>query len=231
MPVNINTVKVLLQDLARKNQTTGYITATWVNEFAPFVQTQIIRELRLQKGQSFYSIDALSELRKKKTVTITDGTFAKPSDYLFYDEGFVISYGTNLDEQSQQDIKPLELLDTSEYATRKSSRFEPPTKRRPISMEKDTTFEIYPTPFKIDLNYIKIPDVPFWNFSVSGGVQVYAESSGGSLTNPNDSGSGSTNFSLPEFLTPNIVYRLALIIGIEVRQQDLVQAGLQLQNN
>jgi hypothetical protein len=229
--INVNDIKLFFEDLARKNQTTGYVTASRFNRLAPFVQTQIIRELRRSKGQDFYSIDSLSELRAQKNVTITDGVFSKPDDYLFFDEGFVISYGKNLDQEFQQDIKPLDLLDTSEYATRKSSRFEPPTKRRPIARELASSFEVYPTPFRLELNYLKKPDAPFWNFSVSSGVQVYAESSGGSLTNPNNSGSGSTNFTLPEFLMPNVIYRMASILGIEVRQQDLIQAGLQLQNS
>jgi len=229
--VNVNTIKTFFEDLARKNQTTGYVTASRYNRLAPFIQTQIIRELRKEKGQGFYSIDSLSELRAEKTVVITDGVFAKPDDYLFFDEGFVASYAKNLEQKYQQDIKPLDLLDTSEFATRKSSRFEPPTKRRPIARELADSFEVYPTPFKLNLNYLKNPPVPFWNFSTSGGVQVYAATTGGSLTNPNDGGAGSTDFTLPDFLMPNVIYRMATVLGIEVRQQDLLQAGIQLQNS
>lgn len=231
MAIGVNTVKEFLQDLARKQQTTGLLNAQRFNRLAPFVQQEEINEMKKTMGPRFYSIDEISTLKKDKVVTVdsTTGRFSVPSDYMFYDTGFVMGYGQPTEGEYKQETKPLDLLSNSEWATRKSSRFEPPTARRPIAREINGEFELHPkNPYRVELTYLKIPDDPFWNYMLSNGRQIYVATNG-VLTNPNDGSNDSTDFVLPEFLLPNIIYRMAAIIGIEVMQQDLVQAGLSLQ--
>ncbi len=212
--INVNIVKEELQDLARKQQTTGYLDAAVFNRYAAQAQREECLSQREKYESGEQSSDAFALLKKTATMTLdSSGAFTRPSDYFFYDVGMVYSYGKDLDGNSVQQSKPLRFMSSAEWSIKRNNRFEPPTKARPIAVETSTGFLVYPrNPFRIELNYIIIPTPPVWGFTMVSGREVY-------------SSGGSTQFSLPEQLTNNIIWRIARYMGLAVAQPDLIQVS------
>lgn len=217
--VNVNTVKQELQDIARKQQTTGYLTAAKFNRYAAQAQREECLSQREKYESGEQSSDAFSLLKKSTQVNIdSSGYFAKPSDYMFYDVSEVVSYAKDLNDNYGQIVKPLRFMSSAEWSVKKSNQFERPTKVRPIAVETATGFNVYPiNPFRVVLHYIAIPADPVWGFTMVDGREVYSSGT-------------STQFSLPDYLTNNIIWRIARYMGLTVAQPDLVQVSAQMIN-
>jgi hypothetical protein len=94
-------------------------------------------------------------------------------------------------------------------------------------VEYDTYFQFYPKNVGvIKAVYIRQPLIPFWNWTVSSNIEVYA-ATGGSQTNPNSgvTAGNSTNFELPVQLKNDIIKKVVEYFAMSIRQPDLIQAS------
>jgi hypothetical protein len=218
MAININTVKVALQYLSNKDQSTGYWQAARFNSAALMAQMQEYNTQRPFFEKGMVSSDSLGILKSTTLVTIdrTTGKFDKPADYMWFSTLRAISYGMNEDGQTVQQTTGVDLLSDAEFAERRSDPFEPPSTEYPILKEQATTFEMYPKDvFKAELDYLVKPADPVWGYTVSGNTQVYDSAT-------------SVNFTLPPHLFNAIVLRMCVLLGITVRQADLVNISSQI---
>lgn len=235
MAISINDVKQLVEDLAKKDQKTDYIKAAVFNRYAKAAQLDIINQQRNTFEMGSISSDATSELKKRTTVNVdpTTGQLSQPSDYLYVSALYKNVFNTNSRGDVFPTTNPVELVTDNELGNRLSSRVSPPTTQRPISVEYDGYFQIYPKEVGLmELVYIKEPLDPWWNYTVSSNVQVYA-ATGGSTTNPNSgvTAGDSTDFELPLQLRNELVYKICEYLGISVRQADLTQGAQFLKAN
>lgn len=216
MAINVNEVKEQVEDLGRKDQNTGYVTAARFNRAAFMAQKDEINFQRQRFEAGLVSSDSMGELKvQEKKVVGSDGQFAKPDNYLFFSAMYNYAYNKN----GEFITKEIDLIGDNQLANRRSSELRKPSKFRPIAVEYNTHFQLYPANLtNVELVYIKNPDDPIWGFTTASGRQVYAAGS-------------STNFSLPEHLFGNIVWRICMQLGIQVQQQDLIQLGVQFAND
>lgn len=209
---SINDVKTAVQYLSNKDQITGYWQANRFNSACKTAQIEEINFQRPNYEKGMISSDTLGLIKTTKQLSLdrVNGTFDKPSDYMWFSVLRVFSYGKNESGETVQISNAIDLLSDAEWAERRNDPFEQPTADWPAVKEQATVFKFYPTNiFRAELDYLKTPADPVWGYTVSNNVQVY------------DSGT-SVQFSLPPHLFSSIVWRVCRLMGITVRQEDLV---------
>lgn len=225
MAVNVNDVKQLVEQLANKDQKTGYVTAARFNRYAKAAQLDIITNQRRMFEAGTISSDNLSDLKTRTSLNVdpTDGTLTTPTDYLYFSAMYVNAFYKNKQGKEFDLLNAVEVVPDDQWAQRLSSQIAPPSKQYPIAVEYDGFFTFFPKDAgTVDLVYLKEPLDPWWNYTVSSNVQVYA-ATGGSTTNPNDGGTGSTQFELPEQFRNDLAYKICEYLGITVQDANLFQ--------
>lgn len=234
MAVNVNEVKEAVETIVRKDQKTTYLSATQFNRYAKLAQLDVINQQRLLFESGTISSDNLHTLKTKTQYNIdyTTGQLTKPSDYLYYVDTIFTKFTVNKRGTEFASKDSVDFVSSGQLGERLDSEFRKVSKGSPIVVEYDTVLQYYPINIGVvELVYIKDPVIPFWNYTVTSNVQTYKESSGGALTNPNDGGTGSTNFDLPVQLKNDLILKICEYFGVSVRQQDLVQSATFLKAN
>ena len=129
--------------------------------------------------------------------------------------------------QSEPSVNSIDFVSDNELGERLGNKFKAPTTRFPIVAEYENFLQVYPkTTGVVDLIYLREPLIPFWNRTIVNNEEVYA-ATGGSLTNPNAgvTAGNSTDFELPYQFKDELIWQIAELLGVTVRQPDLVQAG------
>ena len=220
---DIGVVYNTLKDLANKDQQ-GFISVTEFNRFANIAQLNIFNglfdELKDAKRLSRSGFNPmrdksrikrieedLSYFSKKSTVSKSSGVFSKPTDL-----ARIISAstaGSILLDQSTK--KPIELCYDEEKIERiLISNLSSPTEEFPIALVSDNVY-VFPTSVnKIELRYYKYPESVTAVGVRNSSTPVY------SLTGSN------YNFELPEHYTSDLVYEIGKMIGLNLRDADIV---------
>jgi len=216
MPINVNEVKLQVEDLARKDQTTGYITPPRINRAFYLAQLEEVNYQREGFENGAISSYSLSGLKKVTSFVVgSDGLLVKPTDYLFLSAIYNNAY-VEIGDATKFVKKEVDIVTDNEAGSRINSQLRHPSERRPIAIEYDGSFKIYPPNLpKVELAYIRNPPSPVWAFTVVSGRDVY-------------SSADSIDFDLPEHLFSSIVWRVCRQLGIQTRQQDLTGAAAQM---
>lgn len=226
MPISVNEIKERVELLAAKDQKTIYLNADKINKYFPIALDKILQEQRMKMEAGLMSSDALDDLKVRGDYVVpSNGQLPKPADYLYYDVAVVNVFYQNKNKQQFVTKNLVEYVTDSEFAHRISSLVSPPTKQRPIVYGIEDGLQFYPPNVGIvTLQYVKQPLQPFWNYTTVSNEQVYA-ATGGSLVNPNDGSGGSTDFELPYQFKDDLIFTICELLGITVRQADLIQAS------
>lgn len=226
MPISVNEIKQRVELLAAKDQKTIYLNADKINKYFPIALDKILQEQRMKMEAGLMSSDALDDLKVRGDYVVpSNGLLIKPADYLYYDVAVVNAFYVNKNGEHFVTKNPVDFVTDSEFANRVSSRVSPPTKERPIVYGINDDLQFYPPNVGIvTLQYIKQPAQPFWNYTVVSNEQVYA-ATGGSLVNPNDGSNNSTDFELSYQFKDDLIFTVCELLGITVRQADLIQAS------
>lgn len=213
--LNVNTVKLRVSDLTRKQQTTGYDTAARFNRGALQAQMEEIVFQRTLAQQGYFTLDYTQYLKSSTNgPTGTTGLFTHPTDLLYFDSLLSRNYQSGEFDEAVFVNAPIKLVTQAEADELLSDQIDGPTKDHPIAVEYSGYYTIYPfNLLSVTLYYLKVPAAPIWGFTSASGREVYDSAT-------------STQFDLPEELLPNIVWRMCNYIGIETRQPDLLQAGI-----
>lgn len=229
MAVNTNEVKQRVELICAKDQKTIYLNADKFNKYAPLAQDMIITNQRKKFEGGLISSDALSVLKKKTQFTVdpTTGQLTKPDDYMYYVTMSKLVFNKDKRGHSESSVNAIDFVSDNQLGERLGNKFKPATDRFPIVVEYEEYLQLYPqTVGTVDLVYLREPLVPFWNRTIVSNEEVYA-ATGGSLTNPNTgvTAGNSTDFELPYQFKDELVWQIAELLGVTVRQPDLVQAS------
>jgi len=214
MPVSINEIKERVEVIAAKDQKTIYLNAAKFNKYAPIALDKIINEQRRKFEADLMSSDAVSELKVIRDYQVpSNGRLTQPTDYLYFINSDVNSFYVNKNKEQIATRNSVDFLSDSQYSNRISSMVSPPTKQRPIMKEENGYFQFYPFNVGIvSLSYLREPNTPVWAFTVVNNEQVY------------DAGN-SVDFDLPYQFKDDLIWSICELLGVTVRQPDLVQAS------
>lgn len=214
MPININEIKERVELIASKDQKTIYLNAAKFNKYAPMALDKIINEQRNKFEANLMSSDAMSELKVNKDYQVaSNGRLTMPSDYLYFIDTSVNAFYVNKDGEQFATRNSVDFLSESQFTYRISSRVSPPTKQRPVMREDNGYFQFYPFNVGIvNLSYLKQPSTPVWAFTVVNNEQVYDSNN-------------SVDFELPSQFKDDLIWSICELLGVTVRQADLVQAS------
>ena len=221
---SISLVHDTLLDLANKDQQ-GFVSDAEFNNFAQVAQINIYNGLfdelkdakRLSRAGFNPNRDKsrikriqedLASFSKKQTVSKSGGVFDKPTDL-----SRIISIstaGSILLDQSTK--KPIEICYDEEKIERiLISTLSAPTDDFPIALVSDD-IHVFPTSVnKIEVRYYKIPE----GRSTSTGERT-------TIQPTFSASSADTDFELPEHYTADLIYEIAKMIGINLRDADVV---------
>ena len=223
---SVQTVYNTLQDLANKDQQ-GFVTPTEFNRFAQIAQLNIFNGLfdelkdakRLSRAgfnptrdkSSTQRIEEdLSIFSTKATLAKTNGVFDMTADTNVKAMARIISIstaGSILLNQSTK--KPIEICYDEEKIERiLISNLSAPTEDFPVALVSDD-IHVFPTSInKIEVRYYKYPA----GRNANDGTR---SDSPPSITDPID-------FELPEHYTSDLVYEIGKMVGLNLRDSDIV---------
>lgn len=232
---SVNRVYSTLKGIVNKDQK-GFVTPAIFNEFASVAQMNIYNRLFDQFSNALRfrraTLDAgrdlskdkqvkedLSVFAKKATLTKSGDVFSKPSDL-----GRIISMRTaaTFSGGSYSGNQVSILYDQDDIDRVLSSDLSKPTSTNPVALVS-SDIEIFPTDVStMVMRYYKLPqglnptsgaksvDQPKFGYSTAvAGVELYSASS-------------SVDFELPEHYFVDLVVEVAQLIGINLRDADVV---------
>jgi len=223
---SIQSVYNAVVNLANKDQQ-GIVNISEFNSFAQVAQINVYNslfdELKDAQKMSRASINPgrdksrikriqedLSYFSKTQTVSKTSGTFSKPADLSRIIS--VSTAGSILLDQSTK--KPVELCYDEEKIERiLISNLSAPTEDFPVALVSDN-IHVFPTSInKVSIRYYKIPE----GRRESNGLRVNSQPAYSSQTS-----AALIDFELPEHYISDLVYEIARMVGINLRDADIV---------
>jgi len=237
MPVSVNVVYGTLKNLVNKDQR-GFVNVDEFNRFAQVAQLRIYNRLfdqlkdgsRLEragfgqgrdKSKFKQILEDLAVLAKSSDIPKSSGVYARPSDL-----SRVISISTSGDLLLGQTTRtPVEIVYDEEKIERiLGSTLNAPSESFPVALVTGD-IEVFPESIqKIKVRYYKIPQ----SFTTAA-TPVRSDDPPTFATNTNNDTYNSTNsrdFELPEHYTMELVYEIADLIGLNLRDTN-VQAFAQ----
>jgi len=243
----INKVYEMVQELANKDEASGYISPSDINKYSETAQYEIISswynnprayQYQMREPRRGYdatqSISDTLKMLKEQTIISPDanGKVTKPTDYMHFSSAMV-NYNDIRDGFNVPMTTQVEVLRDNELADRLSSEIERPTDKYPVLVQYGDNWQFYPKDLgQVHLTYIRNPLTPWWNYTETGGRPVFAET-GGITTNPNSgvTSGNSTDFELPEFMIYELTYKICEYLGISYRDGDLYQTSVNQKNS
>ena len=226
-----------LKDLANKEQR-GFITPSEFNSFAPIAQQNVFNKLfkditasealRRRNVDPARDKSTLKQIKedlgvfsKESTITKASGVFAKPDDF-----ARLISMKTAgdilLDVTTSVMIDPI--YDEEKIDRILLSDLSKPSTSRPVAIVKDN-IQVFPTNInRIQVRYYKQPEgidpttgartvsLPKFGFTTSNGKESYNAST-------------SVDFELPEHYTSELVFEIAKLVGVNLRDPNVYNYG------
>jgi hypothetical protein len=237
--INIDKFKTFVFTIAHKggrgtlspaqfNSITKQALFAWTNnqisnqkQYAP---GQPIPQTSLDMDQA--SIDRLRHLKETRDIRVIDGEMSIPDGTNLDINGDAMpSYWTHsrLSHKylSHGNIvsQPIEIVDDNQWATRLGSNIVVPTKKRAIGNYQSDKVIIEPSNLinLVTLSYVRNPNEPIWAYDVTNSRPVY------NATN-------SVDIDAPEQAFNEIAMIALELIGIRIREPELLQAASGLEN-
>ena len=217
--------KVLLTILNKENQ--GYVSPEEYNLIANLVQLEIftgyLDEQNLNKNKqnrgltnrgyanlALHSRQDITAFAATSDVAVTAGVLTLPADlYLLEDQGVTTDAGILIDEIERGQIASMMRTEVA------------PTALYPVYESYGKTLKIYPSSINAaNVRYIRYPLEPKWTYTVVSNKELFNPSNG-----------SYQDFELGKDEFNNIVIRMALYFGINLREADVVQVAQAIQNS
>jgi len=172
------------------------------------------------------SIDRLRHLKETRDIRVINGEVEIPDGIKTDVRGSVMpSYWTHSrlshKYQSHGNIvtHPIEVVNDNQWAIRLGSNIVVPTKKRAIGNYQSDKILIEPSNLinLVTLSYIRNPNTPIWAYDVTNNRPAY-------------NAANSTDLDAPEQAFNEIAMIALELIGIKIREQELVQAATGLEN-
>lgn len=237
--INIDKFKTFITTVANKNSR-GNLTPEQFNsitERALFAWTnnQIANQKQYQPGnpisQTSFELDAISmakltHLKETRDVRVVNGLMGLPNGTnidvnslvmptMWFPSRILHKYTSNGKIVSQ----PIDIVKDSEWVLRLNSNIVAPTKKRAIANYQNNHLLIEPSNLinLVTLTYVRNPLTPIWFYTVVNGRPVYDSIN-------------SVDVDAPESAMNEIAMIALELIGIRIREQELVQSAASMEN-
>ena len=212
----INKVKELVYQLIAKNESGGYLSPDEFNNYCRMAQNQKLEHELFKRREGTEVSQSLSEFGTTAPLLIVDGFATLPTDFRYPVSASYTNVATG-----NAHVVPVEELASSEWIYRLSSELDKPDLEYPAYiMRGKGAMEISPKTISfIDITYIVNPPNPIWNYTVENNRRVFAETGG------EDGDGNSVDFLFKEEDIPDLVYRIASMLGLEIRDVEAYQAN------
>lgn len=204
----INKVKELVYQLIAKNEVGGYLDPDEFGNYCRMAQNQKLEHELFKRREGTEVSQSLSEFEAVVPSLIVDGYATLPDDFRYP----ISAAYTNVASGNAY-VVPVEELASSEWVYRLSSELDKPNLEYPAYiMRGKGTMQIAPSTISfIELTYVVNPPNPVWNFTAVSGRRVFEET-------------GSVDFLFKEEDISDLVYRIASMLGLEIRDVEAYQA-------
>lgn len=213
MAININYVKVLVYDLAAKQQNafpspqdfTNYCNLAQSDLFNYYNDEREKQLLKVKAGQTIFMPSTLSTfIVNQQALTGASGFILAPSGYI-YDQTMSTSGDIIMTKTDNERL--------SAYL---NSTIDLPTTTAPIYVELNNSFQVYPKSISaVKLSYIRKPNDVLWAYTLVNNRPVY---------NP----SASIDFEWQSTEVLRLVSRILKLMGISIRDSELESAAQQM---
>lgn len=148
--------------------------------------------------------DALNDLFKTDTLSLSSGKYPKPTDFDFIDGLYI-----NDIRISEVDLKTQKLLSTISYMN--------PTDDTPVYVEYEDGYEVISEDITGDVTiyYNRLPSTPMWTYVVVGDNIIFDGAS-----------SSLQNMELPQYYFNQIVIDILFFAGVNIRDEQMLKALL-----
>lgn len=237
--INIDKFKTFVFTVANKGGR-GTLSPTQFNSITKqalfaWTNNQLSNQKQYQPGQPFSqtsldldqaSIDRLRHLKETRDIRVISGEMPLPDGVNTDINGSIMpSYWTHSKlshrYQSHGNIvtQPIKVINDNQWATRLGSDIVFPTKKRAIGNYQSDKVIVEPSSLinLVTLSYVRNPNTPIWAYDVTNSRPVY------NATN-------SVDLDAPEQAFNEIAMIALELIGIKIREQELVQAAAGLEN-
>jgi len=206
-----------------KKENGGYVSHEEIDQALDMAQMAKFTELfgntkQYQPGRPVPSVSygvtqrIHDDLRKFKvrsaigTSATTGGVLAIPSNFLHFINLFLIY----ADAVNGQQYSPVKIVNESDLAYRLDSQILKPSSANPICVIGSSSIQVYPNDsFAGEFNYLKRPQVPKFNYSVSGRQQVYTAG-------------GSSDLEWADDCISDIINKALVILGARLNDETVV---------
>lgn len=203
-------------------------------------------QLDIPISKVMYEINQLNtEATRKFKVVFNDetqplpvtpqGIMSLPSDYK-YPSSITYKYSTNTANcETEIEYKAVEVLTEGQFDMRRGSKLMPPTHKNPVCCFYDSYIKFLPLNLQfINFTYLRLPKTPFYDYYIDSNDNiVYLPAGSSHLLSAGETGSmgqtvGTVNsltveWEYDEMFHPEIVYRLLLKLGVNMREAALTQ--------
>ncbi len=226
--MTINEVFKFLNFLSNKTQS-GVIRITDFNLAANRAQKELF-QAEYKLFQSTQEItDAMRNFLVPPKIVYVDATGKAlyPTDY---------AHTTGVRKYYYQNNTSIEVdvteANDDEIGKYLSSSIVKPTKRYPIIAYYNDYMQLYPKDIaSINLNYLKNPSAPLWDYDIINGKAVFVPNGGQINTNTDVNGavfavprkSQSNDFEFPDEQHNELVYNMCSFLSINIREAELTQ--------
>ena len=237
--INIDKFKKFVYLIANKNgrgtlPPSDFDSATERALFA-WTQNQLSNQKQYQPGNPISqtsleldqeSIDKLRHLKEMRSIAVVNGEMPIPNGVILDLNGQVMPdywrYSKIMHKYSKSGKavrRQIEIIKDFEFGNRIDSDIVPPTKKRAIGLFQNTYIEIEPKNLitLVTLTYIRNPKTPKWAYDIVNNRPVYNEGN-------------SVDIDAPESAFNPIAMITLSLIGIHIREEELVQASIMMEN-
>lgn len=237
--INIDKFKNFVYLIANKSGR-GTITPSQFNDLAErsliaWTNNQISNQKQYQPGSPIpatsldldqASIDRLRHLKEERVIKVVNGEMPIPDGVETDINGDVMpSYWTHsrLSHKYQNNgiivTKPIQIVKDNEWASTLGSDIVSPTKKRAVANIQSDKALIEPSKLinKVTLAYVRIPNTPKWAYNTTNNRPVYDSQN-------------SVDIDAPEQAFNEIAMIALELIGVRIREQELLQAASILEN-
>ncbi len=225
--MTINEVYKFLNFLSNKTQS-GVIRITDFNLAADRAQKELF-QVEYKLFQSTQEItDAMKNFLVPKVVYVdATGKALYPIDY--FHTTAVRKYYYHNNTSIEVDVTEVNDDEIGKY---RSSSIVQPTSRYPIIYYYNDYMQVLPkNTASINLDYLKKPSTPLWDYDLINGKAVFVPRGGAITTNTDVNGvvtavprtSQSNDFEFPDFVHNQLVFMMCSFLSINIRETELTQ--------
>jgi hypothetical protein len=205
----IDTVYEMVQKLMAKYTAGGYLSPVDFNSFAELSQNEKLENDLSQKAATTFNTESLSNFQVNVSLPVVDGKITNPTDYRYFWTAYNMETVTPGGRPAAvEEVAP------AEWDFRLASELDYPEPEFPVLVQRDGYLQVEPKTIQsLNFTYIKNPPVPMWAYTIVNNRPVFDANS-------------STDFLYTEGDIPDLVYRILVMAGVQIRDGELTQAAI-----